>query len=295
MYHALGKQPPRGKKLRDAWNRRCRSSIAGANVFGDRLVACGKWESDKCTNPLCNGARADAEHWHYSCHSNPCKSSRADIEVYLDSKSRESALYGPARERLLRDQFKHPCLRLCGIWGETLDKRVSKFAYDRCEQDDLIGLRAILDNGARTLPPGSKVYTDGSAYFSGNEDVAFAGWGVAVWLSSDSDTGSQGVWEEAFGPVKGTIQNSYRAELRAAVQALCGYKGADVMLYIDCQSVVRQIGDFCETGRRADDPPAQEWWDLLYDAVTRNYNGKIRVVWLPSHTQDGITQTGGGR
>ena len=126
-------------------------------MFGDRLVACGKWKDATCTNPKCGGARVDAEHWHYHCHSNPCRGTREDIEVFLGSVTRETALYGPARERLLRDQFNKPCLRLCGIWGEVLDKRVPRFAFDSHEQRDLVALREALSEAATNLAPGSKV------------------------------------------------------------------------------------------------------------------------------------------
>ena len=52
------------------WKRHLQTTLAGAARFSDRLHAAKIIESDLCEHPDCNGARCDAEHWHYHCHIN---------------------------------------------------------------------------------------------------------------------------------------------------------------------------------------------------------------------------------
>ena len=56
------------------------------------------------------------------------------------------------------------------------------------------------------------VYTDGSCKLPRHNPLAHAGWGPAV--SSESNPYNQS------GPLRDTVQTSYRAELRAIAQAL---------------------------------------------------------------------------
>ena len=120
-----------------------------------------------------------------------------------------------------------------------------------------------------------KCYTDGSCLFPTDPYLAVGGWAVYFHEECASN---------ASAPLRTTVQNSYLAEVRAIAEALaCAFH--PLVIYSDCQSVVRQVNAFIADGRRAKDHDlAPELWDFIYlalgSALPKDW---IVCRWMPGH------------
>ena len=122
---------------------------------------------------------------------------------------------------------ENPCLRHCGICAE--DQQVSlNLATFEAETEDVNNLYDIASSRDEAINDHEAIkhayvlthegqrriciYTDGSCKLPRHNMLAHAGWGLAV--SSENNPYNQS------GPLRDTVQTSYRAELRAIAQAL---------------------------------------------------------------------------
>ena len=90
------------------------------------------------------------------------------------------------------------------------------------------------DDGNWEMHDGSyyrKIYTDGSTIRPNSRTLARARWGVFYGINPTRN---------AAYKLKGVIQNSYRAEVRAALHAVGGAK-EDIVIISDCKSVVNTL------------------------------------------------------
>jgi len=108
-----------------------------------------------------------------------------------------------------------------------------------------------------------------------HQSLAHAGWGVAY--------GNKDCTLNDFGPLESPVQTSYRAEVRAAAQAIARVCPSGI--FVDCQAVVTQANDFLRTGNR-DATKATGLWDFIYNRLELVIDNEIILKWVPSHLDE---------
>lgn len=117
-----------------------------------------------------------------------------------------------------------------------------------------------------------------SAFLTGHAKLAHAGWDVRRIMPS-------GEIHDACGPVKGTVQTSYREEIRAIMHVFARFRGTFI-IFCDCKSIVEQLQLYVCTRCRPEDGRASAW-EIIYDLVDSHHE-EVDIRWLPSHTADDL-------
>ena len=274
------------------WKRFLHTILSGACRFQDRLHAAKITANDTCPN--CNSKeRGDAEHWNYYCRCNLDSNGKSlrDIEKFINEVERDK-YYGNARAYTLKQLWSLPCLRLSGICPDHTEYKLPN-AQPEKQTGDIAGLYALAASDdeairdARDIPGAVCethndieylcTYTDGSCLLPRQRNLAHAGWGVSIGGPSSS--------LKKYGALASTVQNSYRAELRAVAHTLAVCK-CPVIIFCDCLAVVQQLNQYIEQRVRPDRTAAPELWEFVYDVVDVSPHGHIRICWIPSHLDD---------
>ena len=180
-------------------------------------------------------------------------------------------------------------MRLCGICIDAKPIRL-KWATQSAEDDDIHDLYTLAANSERAImsieqvespyiaeidgEPRLCLYTDGSCKYPKHPTFAHAGWGIAASPHyGDSNH---------CGPVKGIIQTSYRAELRAVAQVVALYK-CPVLICSDCKAVVNQLQQYLDDTQRPARSAAPQLWDFIYNVLDQMPSNKIPVKRVPGH------------
>ena len=128
-----------------------------------------------------------------------------------------------------------------------------------------------------------EIFSDGSCIFPTEPHLSLASWAL---VPAKYVVGVEAVVLEA-GILPGWLQTAYRAELYAALAALCYANRArrPVRLWSDCQGVVGTVqgflfGDFS----RVDKSPSRNLLRLLACEVQR-LQVPFQVCWVPSHVE----------
>ena len=269
--------------------------LSGAPMYGDRLAAAKLIPDDTCCHPHCQGARCTAEHWLYECprNQNNIDQFRKDFNSVRDKAVRVRPSNGATLDRLIL----LPCLRLCGICPHP-DTQMPQFSWNDEYEKDLqhlhqrlgeIGNSADFEtlnllrwqtvNGKEYV----KCYTDGSCLYPTDPYLAIGGWALFF---------HNGCMKNSSAPLRTPVQSSYAAELRAIAEAIVSAT-RPLIVYCDCQSIVKQLNRFLATGDRAGDHElAPELWDFVYLALENALpKGWILFQWIPGHLDSSSKKT----
>ena len=118
------------------------------------------------------------------------------------------------------------------------------------------------------------IYTDGSCQPPRHPKLAHAGWGIAFsYKPEDCDQS---------GAVKGSVQTSYRGELRAIAQALAVVK-CPVLICSDCKSIVDQLQRYLDNKRIPSRTAAPLLWKFIYQIIDLTPEGQVQICWIPRY------------
>ena len=105
--------------------------------------------------------------------------------------------------------------------------------------------------------------------------MARAGWGVYYGDGSPRNTARK---------LKGAIQTSYRAEVRAVLHAVAGAR-ENTMVVIDCKAVVRLLQSLLDGAHLPSNVADADLWGQIAQLV-RGQENAYKVRWMPSHLDD---------
>ena len=120
-----------------------------------------------------------------------------------------------------------------------------------------------------------KVYTDGSALRPECRETARAGWGVFYGKNSHRNKAES---------LMGSVQNSYRAEVRAALCAVAGAK-EPTMVIIDCKAVVGIIDKLLQKRGLPKGIADRDLWEKIA-YLLEGHEEQYQVRWMPSHLDE---------
>ena len=231
----------------------------------------------KC--PYCGHDKCDAEHlfWQFPEMSKLRQEATDCIQKITKTTLGHSVWRGTKLQNVLDNN----AFRNCGIcpgeleWVHTINGMAESDAVGAPNMSDD---PSDNDDGNWEMHDGNyyrKVYTDGSAIRPNSRTLARAGWGVFYGRNSTRN---------AAYKLKGAIQNSYRAEVRAALHAVGGAKENTVIIS-DCKSVVNTLRNILDKQALLKNLADADLWHQIQQLVGGNEQ-YYRVRWIPSHMDD---------
>ena len=226
-------------------------ALAGGTWPNARRHDAGLRQDAVC--PRCGHRHEDAMHVWWHCPA-------------LDEERRQAGVLELAQEA--RAAAGPRCLWQCGIlpaghttvtpsrWRDAPDEAAPRAPDGAGNSDGAWG---------RSLD----VFTDGSAINPRHPAIRRAGWGVFI-----PETGV-----EISQPLRGAVQTSVRAEIRAAVEGLEVTHGP-ITIWTDCKAVLRGFH------RLSDNPAKRHHGDLWERAQKAAAGREIGVKWIKSHQKE---------
>ena len=293
----VGSKPPKSQSCAipaQLWKQLHLTVITGATVAGDKLHAMGRIETDIC--PL-DDCRHTAEHLFWECSAfaalrRPFTEQIGKIIGMAVNQGASVQLY--ISDVLADTTFCHLGL----VPGDPLAPDFAKRQWTQFALKPPVDASLLIDEHNCPL---SKiwagrsyrvVFTDGSIKKPRHPWLAHGGWGIFTGSNSTSND---------WGHLEGPPFSSYRAELRAIVEA---FSRAAVPVWAVCdnkavaeQTAILLAKTYALMSGTADHPdldlhsPVDEpghdpMWTGLADIVNRAPAKFFRVSWIPGHLLD---------
>ena len=278
------KQLPTDSLDKCIWKQLHLTLVTGATVAGDRLKAMQMIDDDIC--PL-DGCRHTTEHFFWECSAFAMlrRNFLLDIGKILGAAVHE----GPAVSEYIQHVYAATEFRCAGLVPadtnamEFAAKRSSKIVHKPPVHDSMLlkhvaNAKYITRGGVQYM----LVFTDGSVKMQKHPWLAHGGWGLHVAPAAEAN--DHGILE--CGPY-----NSYRAELRALVEAV-SRATVPICVVIDneavcdgARSIIDEI-DSLEGQERSEFQPSNKMdymWKYVAEAVKAAPRSFYRTYWVPSH------------
>ncbi len=259
------------------WKQRASAIIAGSVRAFDRLHAAGLCDGKQCQ--LCGAISGTTEHIIWDC---PVFSqTRAPFLDAIHAYTEHVRKRDNARAEWITDLMSKPCVRCCGVipddpflYSEQNAPRKDQGNWcitnprDGDIEEEVRQTQKYRNN--RLL-----VYVDGSAFNPTDPRRTRAGW--AIYLADNHPS-------NAYGHLPGAAQNSFRAELAAALHAITVIK-EPLHIVSDCRGVVDGI-----KGMILGDPPPRgddaDLWNSIHRILDSNGRDGYDITWVKSHVTE---------
>ena len=293
----VGAKPPKTQSCKipaKLWKQLHLTVITGATVAGDRLHAMGRIESDGC--PLDN-CRHTAEHLYWECTAYA-----ALRRPFLDQIGKIKGMavtQGASVQHYVAEVLADTTFRNLGLVpGDTTAPQFAK------KQWSTFVLKPPVDAGMLITDTSAKlsrkwagqtfrvIFTDGSIKNAKHPWLAHGGWVVFAGPNSLAND---------WGHLKGPPFSSYRAELRALIEA---FSRATVPVWVVCdnKAVADQAAELLAKNYATrkgvvghpdlalvsplDRPGYDPMWDAVDGIVSRSPLHFFKVSWIPGHLLD---------
>ena len=293
----VGAKPPKTQSCKipaRLWKQLHLTVITGATVAGDRLHAMGRIESDDC--PLDN-CRHTAEHLFWDCSAYA-----ALRRPFLDQIGKIMGMavtQGAAVQHYVAEVLADTTFRNLGlVLGDPTAPQFAKKQWSAFKLKPPVDAQLLITDTTASLSrmwAGQTfriVFTDGSIKNARHPWLAHGGWGLFAGPNSLAND---------WGHLEGPPFSSYRAELRALVEA---FSRAAVPVWVVCdnKAVADQAAELLAKSYATrkglvghpdlalvsplDKPGYDPMWDAIAAIIDRAPLQFFKTSWIPGHLLD---------